>query len=226
MQNIYFYKPIILRKSLDDMEGSQKKTALELLRSQKILSIGKDGIDIIEMSKGMEYPTHFFYGSEAVGIFRQSLGLPDVSIHSIDVDEILCTAEDFDSCYDFLYFLNRIGCKNCRAKKLSELGVPAIIQINEYRMLQESVEHLEDNNWNGSPDMNCYDTIEDGETVHHEEARNSLAGTGMSLLYNFDRIPDDDDVEADFKCGCAKDSSAALEEAHKKILKTIFGEDD
>lgn len=214
MKNIILFKPIILRKSLDDMTANQKKTALDFLHNRKILAIMKSGLTILEISKETQYPAHFFYGSEAVSIYRQSLGLPDVSIRSIDVNGILNGVPDFDACYDILFLLHRVGIRNCRIRHLHDLGAPMIILFNEYRILQEYVEALEDNHWSGHPVMNCFEAVNgDGEPEHHEEARKSLNDIGISLL----SMMDTDSLDEDEK--------SSPYEAEKELLKNVFGED-
>ena len=106
MNNISLYKPIILRKSLADMTEEQQKTAGKLLCSHLFITVSASGLTFIENTKGVKLPDIFFYGSEAVCVYRQSLGLPDVSIRCINVNDILTEIEDFNSCFDIL-FLDR-----------------------------------------------------------------------------------------------------------------------
>ena len=183
MKNINLFKPIILRKSLEDMTANQRQNALDLLLGRKILTVAKSCITLPECHKGTTYPPHFFYGSEAVSIYRQSLGLPDVSIRTIDVGGILLETKEFDDCFDILCLLHRVSIRNCRARKLHDIGAPRIILFNEYRMLQEYVETLENNHWSGHPVMNCYE-LEDGngEMKECEKPHRSLNDIGLSLL--------------------------------------------
>ena len=186
MNSITLFKPIVLRKSLDDMEFSQRETALELLTNRKVLVPGKDGFKYINIgSKDCKLPNFFLYGSEAVCYYRQSLGLPDVSITEIDVDEILTRTDDFDTLYDILHLLNRVHMRNERNLKAHDFGCPPIILWNEYRMLQEYVETLQDNNWCGHPVINSFDVpYEDDaqDPEHYELVRKSLVDIKYSLL--------------------------------------------
>lgn len=208
MKNINLFKPIVLRKSLDDMTIDQRQNSLDLLLGRKILTIAKSGITLPECHKDMACPAHFFYGSEAVSLYRQSLGLPDISIRTIDVDGILFETREFDDCFDILCLLHRVSVRNCRARKLHDIGAPRIILFNEYRMLQEYVETLENNHWSGHPVMNCYELEdENGEMKECEEPRKSLNDIGLSLL------PKSHDRDAQ-----------AMYEAEKMLLKNIFGE--
>lgn len=143
MNKISLCKPIVLRGSLDDMTASQKKTAEYLLRCRRLLTITQSGIAFIAAHKDTRLPANYFYGSEAVSIYRQSLGLPDVSVRSIDADHILHSIQDFDTCQDILSLLKRIHLRNRRTQKLIGIGAPLIILADEYRVLQESVEELE-----------------------------------------------------------------------------------
>ena len=187
MKNITLFKPIVLRSSLDDMTLSQKEIALDLLTNRKLLVPGSDGLRFIPLSRKQrpkEKPPKFYlYGSEAVCYYRQSLGLPDVSITDIEIDDIVVATEDFDTVYDLLFLLNRVRMRNDRNRKLHEYGAPGIILWNEYRMLQEYVESLQDNHWCGHPVINRYNTADpDDEPEWEEEIRKSLTDIGYSLL--------------------------------------------
>ena len=187
MKNITLFKPIVLRSSLDDMTLSQKEIALDLLTNRKLLVPGSDGLRFIPLSRKQrpkEKPPKFYlYGSEAVCYYRQSLGLTDVSITDIEIDDIVVNTEDFDTLYDLLFLLNRVRMRNDRNRKLQEYGAPGIILWNEYRMLQEYVESLQDNHWSGHPVINRYNTADpDDEPEWEEEIRKSLTDIGYSLL--------------------------------------------
>lgn len=187
MKNITLFKPIVLRNSLDDMTLSQKEIALDLLSNRKLLVPWSDGMHFIPLSRKQrpkeKLPKFYLYGSEAVCYYRQSLGLPDVSITDIEIDDIVVETEDFDTLYDILFLLNRVSMRNDRYRKLLEYGAPEIILWNEYRMLQEYVESLQDNNWCGHPVINRYNTANpDEEPEWEEEVRKSLADIGYSLV--------------------------------------------
>lgn len=185
MKTITLFKPIVLRSSLDDMTLSQREIALDLLTNRKFLVPDKDGLKYIPLDKDHKtaLPAFYLYGSEAVCYYRQSVGLPDVSIKDIDVDDIITEIEDFDTLYDILFLLNRVRMRNERNIKLRDYGCPGIILWNEYRMLQEYVESLQDNNWCHNPVINRYNTADpDEEPEWEEEIRKSLADIGYSLL--------------------------------------------
>ena len=182
MYSINFMKPIVLRKSLDDMTGEQKEQALRLLHNTDFMIIDKDGVSIIPESE-VESAKICFYGSEAVCIYREILGLPDVSIHSIDVNDIVQAVSDYDCLFDIIFFLRRIDTRNDRFNRLCAMSVPTVIMMNEYRMLREYVESLQDNNWCGHPLVCCYDIDDDdGNTEHCEDIRQSLCDIGYDLV--------------------------------------------
>ena len=151
MTNITLIKPVVLRNALNDMTISQREIAVDLLTNRKFLLPDTDGLRLIKNKKSSRLPKFYLYGSEAVCYFRQSLGLPDVSLTDIEIDDIVMNTADFDTLYDILYLLNRVRMRNARFTRLLTLGAPAIILWNEYRMLQEHMEDLQDNNWCGHP---------------------------------------------------------------------------
>ena len=185
MNNISLYKPIILRKSLADMTEEQQKTAGKLLCSHLFITVSASGLTFIENTKGVKLPDIFFYGSEAVCVYRQSLGLPDASIRCINVNNILTEIEDFNSCFDILFFLNNVHMRNQRARHLQEIGAPAVILCNEYLQLQQRMEYLENNHWCGHPVTNSFNVPYENdaqEPDHYEDVRKSLNDLGLSLL--------------------------------------------
>ena len=186
MKNINFLKPIVLRKSLNDMTESQKEQAVRFLRGNDVMHFTQSGMEIVPTdSVKFRWPKVCFYGSEAVCIYRQMLGLPDVGIRSIDVNKILTCAPCFNFLYDIIFFLRRIESWSNRFARLSSMNAPHIILINEYRMLYEYVEFLQDNNWCGHPKLDSYDIEnEDGTTEHHDDVRKSLINIGFDLVTN------------------------------------------
>lgn len=185
MNNIILIKPIVLRDALSDMTASQKALALDLLCGRKFLQPGADGLRYIDSGqKTHRLPQFYLYGSEAVCYYRQSLGLPDISIRDIEIEDIITDTEDFATLFDILYFLHLVHRQNQRLTHLIELDVPGIILWNEYRVLQEYVETLQDNNWNGHPVINRFNTADDDdeEPDWHEVVRKSLADIDYSLL--------------------------------------------
>lgn len=191
MFDIHFQKPIILRKSLEDMKACDYKLAIRLLEGKAYLTVEEDGVDIADLNKNTKLPPVYFTGSEAVSILRQLLRLPDRSIRSIKVNEIIQEIDDYDTIYDILFFLCSVNNRNERVAKLREMGAPFIIMINEERMLQEYVEFLQDNNWCGHPKKNKF-TVESGsgceECETHEIVRKSLADIDY-CLYPMPGIP-------------------------------------
>ncbi len=147
MQNIYLSKPVILKKSLTDMSAPQRRDALDLLENRKYLTFDETGIRLISPKEFGEHSTHFYYGSEAVCIYRQSLGLADIGIHAIKVMDILGQLADYDVLQEICSHLRRIQSRNDRFIKLSGMGAPFILLVNEYRSLQEYVETLDNNNY-------------------------------------------------------------------------------
>ena len=184
MKNITLIKPVVLRSALNDMTVSQREIAVDLLTNRKFLLPDADGLRLIENTKNSsKLPKFYLYGSEAVCYYRQSLDLPDVSLTDIEIDDIVMNTEDFDTLYDILYLLNRVRMRNARFTRLLAMDAPAIILWNEYRMLQEHMEDLQDNNWCGHPVINrFYTTYEDEAPEWHEEIRKSLTDINYSLL--------------------------------------------
>ena len=182
MYSIKFMKPIVLRKSLDDMTEKQKEQALRLLHNTDLLIIDKGGLKIVPEKEAKDIRL-CFYGSEAVCVYREMLGLPDVGIRSIDVNDIVQAVTDYDCLIDIIYLLHRVDMRNDRCNRLSEMSAPTVIMMNEYRMLREYVETLQDNNWCGHPLVCCYDIEDDdGNPEHCEDVRQSLSDVGYDLL--------------------------------------------
>ncbi len=185
MQSIRLCKPIILRSSLNDMNLTQRENAIDLLTNQKFLVPGQNGLRFVPLKKeSTELPKYYLYGSEAVCYYRQSLGLPDVSITVIHIDDIIMETDDFDHLYDILFFLNSVRMRNDRFRLLMQVGVPAVIKWNEYRMLQEYVESLQDNHWSDNPVVNRFNVADPEEEPEWEEIeRKSLVDIGYSLVH-------------------------------------------
>ncbi len=184
MNNINFIKPIVLRKSLEDMNAEQKKQAMLFIGNVNALTLEGNRTKIIPIDEAThnEHPVCFF-GSEAVCIYRQTLGLPDVAIHSINVDEIFEHTFCYTCLQDITYFLHRLDARNKRFHRLATMSAPPVIMMNEYRMLQECVEFLQDNNWSGHPMIDSYDiTDADGEAKHYDDVRKSLIDIEYDLV--------------------------------------------
>ena len=182
MYSIKFMKPIVLRKSLDDMTEKQKEQALRLLYNTDFIVIDKGGLKIVPEKEAKDIRL-CFYGSEAVCVYREMLGLPDVGIRSIDVNDIVQAVTDYDTLFDIMFFLRRVDVRSERFNKLSAMLAPKVILMNEYRMLRENVEFLQDNNWCDHPIVCCYDAEDDDGNVEHcEDVRKSLCDVGYDLL--------------------------------------------
>ncbi len=185
MNPIIFFKPIVLRDSLNDMTLSQREIALDLLSNRKFLVPDKDGFRFIRANNNgkISLPKFYLHGSEAVCYYRQSIGLPDVSITSIDIDDIIMDIDDYDTLYDILFFLRNVNMRNERCIKLLSLGCPGIIIWNEYRMLQEYVESLQNCSWCGHPVINHMNPDDPNEPVWEELDRKSLKDINYNLLH-------------------------------------------
>ena len=184
MNNINFMKPIVLLKSLNDMTEKQQNQAKRLLWNKDFLTVGETGIEIIPADKAKDIPI-FFYGSEAVCLYRQMLGLPDVGIRFIDVDKIVESTCCFDCLKDLIYFMHRVELCSDRINRLSVMNAPTVIMMNEYRLLHDRVEFLQDNDWCGHPDTWTYrDEDEDGNSEEQQIPRKSLICIGYDLVTN------------------------------------------
>ena len=184
MNDIHLLKPIVLRNSLDDVTEKQKKQAIRFLCNYDVLTVNKSSLEIrsYESVKG-RLPSICFFGSEAVCIYRQTLGLPDISIRSIDVDRIVQNTFCFDHLIDILFFLHRVERRNMRFARLYSINAPAVIMMNEYRVLQEYVEYLQDNNWSGRPITYEYEEENrDGKLERRQEIRKSLVDIKYDLV--------------------------------------------
>ena len=181
MNSITFMKPIVLVKSLEDMPEKQKEQALRFLGNKDFLTVGETGIEIISADKAKDFPI-YFYGSEAVCMYRQMLGLPDVGIRSIDVNKIVESTCCFECLKDLIYFMHRAELCSDRIRKLSAMNAPTVILMNEYRVLHDRVEFLQDNNWCGRPDTWIYKDGDDGE--EEEIPRKSLRCIDFDLVTN------------------------------------------
>lgn len=164
------------------MTEKQRQTAEELLNASKMLTFDETGVVIQKHNSKDGYPALFYHGSEAVCIYRQILGLPDASIRSIPVDEILQQIDNYDDLYDILHFIYNINLRNERIQKLISLNVPTIIQIAEYRVLQEYVEFMEDNYWCGKPINHQCNYGKEEPPFPNAAIKKSLADIGLSLL--------------------------------------------
>ena len=135
MKKIVFAKPIIPKYSATlDMTIEQAKIASKLFSNALFMKNGepvesKDAKDAL-------------YGSEAVLAYMEKLGLEAHPLTEIDVDAILSICDTYDEVYDLLFLMRRVDMRNDRVRKLEELDAPAIIMVNEYRMLQETVDVL------------------------------------------------------------------------------------
>ncbi len=152
MYDITLIKPIILKESLDDMPQQQKATALKLLNTRKVLTINRHGIQILPrndlpLQSGQLYCT----GSEAVILYRQSLGLPGRAIKTIPVNEILHHTHCYIIAEDILFFLKTVSSRNKYLTRLQSINAPFLIQRNEYMKLQHDVERLQNNRFLDSP---------------------------------------------------------------------------
>ncbi len=180
MNNITFMKPIVLLKSLDDMTEKQQKQSRRFLANTDVITIGETGLKIIPASEAKDLPI-FFYGSEAVCMYRQMLGLPDVGIRSIDVNKIVECTCCFEGLVDIIHFLRIVDNRNERIKKLAAMNAPAIILMNEYRVLHDRVEFLQDNNWCGKPETWTYRDGDD-DSEGEEIIKKSLSCIGFDLV--------------------------------------------
>ena len=195
MNNITFMKPIVLLKSLDDMTDKQRDQAISLLSNSDVITVGETGMKIIPVSEAKDLPI-FFYGSEAVCMYRQMLGLPDVGIRTIDVNKIVESTCCFECLKDFIYFLERVEMRSDRFTRLSVLNAPPVILMNEYRVLHDYVEYLQDNNWSGHPKINSYDVKDEvGNSEHYDIVRKSLSFIGYDLITNTCDTGEDEEEE-------------------------------
>lgn len=182
MNSIKLMKPVVLMKSLEDMGEEQKKQAVRLLNNKDIMVVEQEGVSFIPESEKNHIKT-FFYGSEAVCIYREMLGLPNVGIRFIDVNDIMKSVSDYTDLIDIIQFVRRVDMRNERFNRLCVLIAPNAILMNEHRMLRECVEFLQDNNWNGHPFVCGYDIEDDdGNTKYCEDVRASLYDIGYDLI--------------------------------------------
>ena len=175
MKNLILAKPVVLRASLEDMREPEKRTALELLENAKFLAVGENGIRITD-----ECCKSFLYGSEAVCVYRKSLGLSDALIKNINVNEILRKTEDFDTLSDIVDLLKILDIKNKHLKWLLHCKAPEMFIWNEYRILQERVEFLQNNDWSNCHIVRKYENPDDSSAPVKRKLK-SLVDIGYKL---------------------------------------------
>lgn len=135
MNKIVFVKPIIAKYSATlHMTIEQAKVAQKLFANALFM---KDG-ELVEEKEAKGA----LYGSEAVLAYMKKIGLEAHPLKEIDVNAILHICDTYDDAYDLLCLMRRVDTRNDRVRKLTELGAPDIIIMNEYRMLQDTVDHL------------------------------------------------------------------------------------
>ena len=167
MKDIKLILPVIVRSSLSDMCPCHRELAERLLRGEEVINSEGKIIPREELNEDC------VFGSIAVGLLREALDLPDVSITHIPVNSIYDAISDFGTMADINYFLFRVKSSCRRIARLAELKAAPIIMSNEYRLLQERVEDLLDNGWNGHPHE-----VEYGE---EKEKRKSLKDIDFSI---------------------------------------------
>ena len=183
MNDIALHKPIVLRSRLNDMNEREKAIASALLENRKFLIFEKGHVKIID-SDTNPLPDTFYYGSEAVSMYRQLLGLPSHAITTIHVMDIFDHIDDYNTMKDILFLLYCVHIRNDRFKKLCQLDAPSFILQNEYRVLNDRVEFLQNNNWCNKPFVNCYKSKPENETEEPkdiEEPLKSLTDIGYFL---------------------------------------------
>ena len=135
MNKIVFAKPVIAKYSATlHMTIEQAKVAHKLFANALFM---KDG-ELVEPKEAIGA----LYGAEAVLAYMEKLGLEAHPLKEIDVDAILSICDTYDDAYDLLCLMRRVDMRNERVRKLEELDAPAIIMMNEYRMLQDTVDQL------------------------------------------------------------------------------------
>ena len=135
MNKIVFAKPVIAKYSATlHMTIEQAKVAHKLFANALFI---KDG-ELVEPKEAIGA----LYGAEAVLAYMEKLGLEAHPLKEIDVDAILSICDTYDDAYDLLCLMRRVDMRNERVRKLEELDAPAIIMMNEYRMLQDTVDQL------------------------------------------------------------------------------------
>lgn len=167
MKDIKLVLPIVVRGSLKDMCPFHREQAERLLRGEDVITSKGEIVSRENLSE------ECIFGSEAVALLRKTLNLPDVSITHIPVNSIYDAISSFSTMADINYFLYRVKSSCRRIARLADLQAPPIIMINEYRLLQERVEDLLDNGWNGHP--------HEVEYEDEKEKRRSLKDIGFSI---------------------------------------------
>ena len=141
MEKIILAKPVICRYSAAiHMSLKQAKTANKLFADALVVKKKGDDIELIDPTS--EEAKDALYGSEAVLAYMEQIGLEAHPFTEIDVDAILSICTSYDEAFDLLWLMRRVYARNSRLRKLEELGAPRIIMMNEYRMLQDTVDQL------------------------------------------------------------------------------------
>lgn len=182
MKDIHFLKPIVLKKSLEDMQGKQKEQAFRLLYNKEVMVFDCNGISFVPNTEA-NINRFCFYGSEAVCVYREMLGLPDVGIRRIEVNKIIQSVDDYECLSDITDFMFKVNASNERFTFFSTLYFPTLVLIHEYSLLRNRVEHLQNNSQCRHPGAHVYD-IDEGEGIisHHEDIKHSLIDIGYDLI--------------------------------------------
>ena len=177
MNKIILAKPVVLKKSLEDMAPEQKEIAYNFLANKMLLIRGENGFKFVDVLAPRSESGNVLLEAEAVCFYRNTLGLPDVSIRIIDMDDIIPRIHDHDTLLDILDFARDVDLRNNRLKRLLELEAPEIIIANEYSLLWMTVEGLQDNS-----KFISYEDELDEEMEEEGELCKALADIGYDLV--------------------------------------------
>ena len=145
MKDIKLVKPVIVRASLKDMCPVCREQAEKFLDGKEVINNNGEIVPAEKMDKDS------IMGSEAAALLREALELQDVSIKTIPVNTIIAEIDDIYQMIDILLLIKRVEYTNdLLGEAIRDGAKPA--KVNKvYRLLQEKVEYLLDNDWCGEP---------------------------------------------------------------------------
>lgn len=149
--------PIILEKQLPAIAkdlGVEPDYLKGFLRNTQFLGKNKDGslqVVPITMEPGQVQKTvdpfeAYYYGGEAIIELAKSKDVSVKPLTSIELGSDIFQGTSKDVFTDLMLFADKIDNACQRAERMKTLNAPAVIAMNECRVLYELVERFEDNN--------------------------------------------------------------------------------
>lgn len=184
MIKIDLVRPIVMYKQIKGIslltkvseENLQKLvTCIKYIVTEDANGLSKRHIiDEVEASRSGIDKKLLLTGSEAVVWLLNDMSISEKVISSIEIPSDVFL-EGMRQWNDICSLCVAVEMKNNRTKNLIEIGAPDIVIRNEYRMLTEAVNMLEDTSWSNDPPVWPDGTI-----------KRCLADVGYSLINGWD----------------------------------------